>query len=227
MIIEINEWDDPVKFDYRELAQSVSGVIIRVQSGMDEDLAFQEHVAGFKEAGVPVAISAVVKGRNSIEMAREAEAFWYRGRDLRPTFWWLEVPQETMTEMNDGLVMYRFILKTLGAQRVGICTTLRLYEDLGITRKQFTGIWIKDLETDEKKMTKKSRRYDLYQGLLALKCAGYDGWLNRVWCLKEAEFDYFFGHKNRIPKYKDQWKLLTGTLAEKWEVWVDEALADD
>lgn len=209
MIIEINEWDDPENLDYQELAKTVKGVIIRVQDGLELDPTFHRHAAGFKQAGVPVAVSGVVTGRNAAEMAKEAEAFWYRGKDVRPTFWWLEMPEETMEAMKDGLAVYHFFLKALGAERIGICTTAWLSEELAIDRRKFQGTWIKDVDEFDCLDLEDLKSCDLHQGLTVGSCPGCEAWLNEVRILRHRGFSRYFGQENKIPQYMEQWQLLT------------------
>lgn len=80
---------------------------------------------------------------NSIEnMREEARSFYKAANKYKPTFYWLDVEEYTMDDMNAGVEAFRKELETLGAKNIGIYVGTYFMEDHSINVDKFDAIWI-------------------------------------------------------------------------------------
>ena len=153
-IIDVSAWQRPSDIDYDTLSKQISGVIVRIQSGSHTkrensatdknglDKAFKEHIEAFQKRNIPVAVYAYVTG-NSIEaMKEEARSFYKAAHPYQPTFYWLDVEEYTMDDMNAGVEAFRKELETLGAKNIGIYVGTYFMIDHSISTEQFDAVWI-------------------------------------------------------------------------------------
>src|SRR5699024_7208850 len=116
MIIDISHHQDPNKMDYNELSKQVKWVIIRTQYGSRTiDRHYKTHHKEFKARKVPTAAYAWVRGTSLNDMRVEARDFYNRTKDLNPTFWFLDVEEQSMNNMRAGISAYIDELRRLGA----------------------------------------------------------------------------------------------------------------
>lgn len=142
-ILDISEWQVPSAINYDVLAGQLSHVIIRIQYGSNYvDKHYKTHIAEFQKRGVPVAVYAWVRGVNIADMEQEATDFWNRAKEYNPTFWWLDLEEQTMEDMRSGANAFKNKLKALGAKRVGAYIAHHLYKKFNIDTAQFDGVWI-------------------------------------------------------------------------------------
>ncbi|WP_430609945.1 glycoside hydrolase family 25 protein [Enterococcus sp. DIV0876] len=197
IIIDISEWQVPSKIDYDRLAADIDAVIVRIQYGENYlDKHYQTHIEAFKKRQVPVVVYAWVRGISIADMQSEAKAFWERGRQFAPTFWWLDVEEQSMSDMRSGCEAYRQQLKTLGAMKVGAYIANHLYSTFQLQTDLFDGIWLPTYGKNTGYYTGSeptaSKNYHVHQYTSAGRRAGYQGPLdlNR---LVQGSFDFFFG----------------------------------
>lgn len=153
-IIDVSGWQRPSDIDYDTLSSNISGAIVRVQSGShtrkdnsasDEnglDKHYQTHIKEFQARGIPVAVYAYVTG-NSVEFMREeARSFYKASNPYKPTYYWLDVEDKTMDDMNAGVEAFRQELENLGVKNIGIYIGTYFMEEHQISVDKFTALWI-------------------------------------------------------------------------------------
>ncbi len=160
-IIDISGWQLPSDMDYDTISQNISGAIIRVQSGSqttkdntatDEngtDKAYKTHITEFQARGVPVAVYAYVTGDSIDSMEEEATTFYEAASPYNPTFYWLDVEEKTMDDMNAGVEAFRQKLADLGAENIGIYIGTYFMAEHSITTDNFDSVWIPTYGTDD------------------------------------------------------------------------------
>lgn len=142
-ILDISEWQVPSAINYDALAAELAHVIVRVQYGSNYvDKHYKTHIAEFQKRGVPVAVYAWVRGVNIADMEQEATDFYNRAKEFNPTFWWLDLEEQSMEDMRSGATAFKNKLKALGANKVGAYIANHLYKKINIDLDQFYGTWI-------------------------------------------------------------------------------------
>ena len=53
-------------------------------------------------------------------MENEAESFYKAASKYKPTYYWLDVEEKTMSDMNGGVEAFRAKLESLGVKNIGI-----------------------------------------------------------------------------------------------------------
>ena len=153
-IIDISGWQLPSEIDYDLLAQNVSGVIVRVHSGAQAkkenaatylngiDKSYETHIKEFQKRDLPVAVYAYVAAKDKKEMEKEAEEFYQASKKYKSTYYWLDVEEKTMGDMNAGVEAFRAKLESLGAKNIGIYIGTYFMEEHSISTDKFTALWI-------------------------------------------------------------------------------------
>ncbi|MBF0777369.1 glycoside hydrolase family 25 protein [Streptococcus cuniculi] len=153
-IIDVSGWQRPSDIDYDTLSSKISGAIIRVQSGShtkkdnsasDEnglDKHYQTHIKEFQARGIPVAVYAYVTGNSVESMKKEAKSFYEASYKFKPTYYWLDVEDKTMDDMNAGVEAFRQELEDLGVKNIGIYIGTYFMEEHQISVEKFTALWI-------------------------------------------------------------------------------------
>ncbi|HFI0336099.1 TPA: glycoside hydrolase family 25 protein [Streptococcus suis] len=153
-IIDVSAWQRPSEIDYDTLSQNISGAIVRIQSGSHTknentatvenglDKAYDTHIKEFQARNIPVAVYAYVTGNSIDSMKEEARSFYEAAHKYNPTFYWLDVEEHTMDDMNGGVEAFRKELESLGAKNIGIYVGTYFMEDHSINVDKFDAIWI-------------------------------------------------------------------------------------
>ncbi len=177
-IIDVSGWQLPSEIDYDTLSQNISGVIVRVQSGSHTtkdnnasdanglDKSYKTHIKEFQARGVPVAVYAYVTGNSIKSMEQEATSFYKAAYKYKPTFYWLDVEEKTMEDMNAGVEAFRAKLASLGAENIGIYIGTYFMEEHSISTDNFDSVWIPTYGTDSgyyNAAPKTDLDYDLHQ----------------------------------------------------------------
>ena len=177
-IIDLSGWQLPSDINYDVLAKNVSGAIIRVHSGAQAkkenaathlngiDKSYQRHIEEFQKRNIPVAVYAYVAGSNKKEMQKAAENFYKAASKYKPTYYWLDVEEKTMDDMNAGVEAFRAKLASLGAKNIGIYVGTYFLEEHSISTKKFTAIWIPTYGYNDgyyNTAPKTDLKYDLHQ----------------------------------------------------------------
>ncbi|MGQ7461768.1 glycoside hydrolase family 25 protein [Streptococcus suis] len=153
-IIDVSAWQRPSEIDYDTLSKNISGAIVRIQSGSHTknentasdknglDKSYDTHIKEFQARNIPVAVYAYVTGNSIENMKEEARSFYKAANKYNPTFYWLDVEEYTMDDMNAGVEAFRKELETLGAKNIGIYIGTYFMEDHSINVDKFDAIWI-------------------------------------------------------------------------------------
>jgi lysozyme len=161
-IIDISGWQLPEDIDYDVLTQYISAAIVRIQGGSGEyedngaahstgtgiDKSYKKHIQELQKRDVPVAVYAYVRGTSVEEMKEEAKTFFESASPYNPTFYWLDVEERTMSNMDKGVQAFLQELRDLGAKNVGIYVGTYFLEEHGITTDNFDAVWIPAYGTD-------------------------------------------------------------------------------
>ncbi|HFU4206149.1 TPA: glycoside hydrolase family 25 protein [Streptococcus suis] len=206
-VIDVSAWQRPSDIDYDTLSQNISGAIVRIQSGSHTtqdnlatdtngiDKAFETHITEFQKRDIPVAVYAYVTGNSIENMKEEARSFYNKSKKFKPTFYWLDVEEKTMADMNAGVEAFRKELETLGAKNIGIYIGTYFMEDHSINVDKFDALWIPTYGTDSGYYNAAPNTYldyDLHQYTSRgyLNGFGYHLDLNLITTLKEPNEVY-------------------------------------
>lgn len=131
-IIDLSGWQLPQDIDYDVLSNHISGAIVRVFGGSQIskdsnaassngiDKSFKTHIKELKKRDVPVAVYSYAQGTSVKEMKEEARIFYKNASPYKPTYYWIDVEEETMSNMEEGVQAFLAELKRLGAEKVGL-----------------------------------------------------------------------------------------------------------
>ena len=213
-IIDISGWQMPSQVDYDQMADNVSGVIVRVHSGAQAkkennatylngiDKAYETHIKEFQKRNIPVAVYAYVAASSKKEMEKEAKEFYEAASKYNPTYYWLDVEEKTMSDMNGGVEAFRSKLKDLGATNVGIYIGTYFILEHSIDTSKFDAIWIPTYGADNgyyDAAPETDLDYDLHQYTSQGWLPGFEYQLdlNQLSTLKDQKTTYqkLFGSK--------------------------------
>lgn len=153
-IIDVSGWQLPSDLDYDTLSANISGAIVRVFGGSQItadnnaayttgiDKSFKTHITEFQKRDVPVAVYSYALGRNVEEMKEEAQIFYENASPYNPTYYWIDVEEATMKDMDKGVEAFRQELKNLGAKNVGIYIGTYFMTEQSISVDNFDAVWI-------------------------------------------------------------------------------------
>ena len=159
-IIDVSGWQLPEEIDYDTLSHNISGAIVRVYGGSQItahnnaafttgiDKSFKKHIKEFQKRDVPVAVYSYALGRSAKEMREEARAFYKNAAPFNPTYYWIDVEEVTMKDMNKGVKAFREELKKLGAENVGLYIGTYFMAEQEISTKGFDANWIPTYGSD-------------------------------------------------------------------------------
>lgn len=159
-IIDVSGWQLPEEIDYDTLSHNISGAIVRVYGGSQItahnnaafttgiDKSFKKHIKEFQKRDAPVAVYSYALGRSAKEMREEARAFYKNAAPFNPTYYWIDVEEVTMKDMNKGVKAFREELKKLGAENVGLYIGTYFMAEQEISTKGFDAIWIPTYGSD-------------------------------------------------------------------------------
>lgn len=195
MIIDISHHQNPTNIDYNKLSNQVDLVIIRTQYGSKLiDKHYKTHYKEFKKRGVPTAAYAWVRGISIEDMKKEAIDFYNRTKDLEPSFWFLDVEEESMSDMRSGVSAYIGMLRKLGAEKVGIYVGHHLYEKFNLNLEEVDAIWIPHYgRNDGTPNSKPNYTCDIHQYTSKGRLDGYDGDLDLNRLTGSKSLEYFTG----------------------------------
>ena len=228
IILDISEWQTPASINYDKLAKAVDGVIVRVQYGSNYiDKHYKTHISNFQKRGVPVAVYAWVRGSSYSDMETEAKDFYNRAKTYNPTFWWLDVEEQSMGDMRGGCEKYRAKLKALGAKKVGAYVANHLFSKFNLDISKYDGLWVPTYGVNNGQYNGSNptatSNYNIHQYTSVGRLDGYNGSLdlNR---LAKGSFETFFGGKAASTGKKDWSKDYFTTNPKKVELLKDDVL---
>ncbi|SHN87470.1 glycoside hydrolase family 25 protein [Desulfitobacterium chlororespirans] len=194
-IVDISEWQVPSAINYDTFARQLSMAIVRVQYGAGyQDKYFKTHITELQKRGVPVAVYAWVRGKTIAEMEAEATAFYTRAKEFNPTFWWLDVEEQSMADMRAGVSAYQRKLRALGAGKVGAYIAHHLYNQFNINVAEFDAVWIPHYgHNDGTRNSKPSYPCDIHQYTDKGSLPGYNGSLDLNAIISDKDISFFTG----------------------------------
>ena len=129
-IIDLSGWQLPQDIDYDVLSNHISGAIVRVFGGSQiskdsnaassngVDKSFKTHIKELKKRDVPVAVYSYAQGTSVKEMKEEARIFYKNASPYKPTYYWIDVEEETMSNMEQGVQAFLAELKRLELKKL-------------------------------------------------------------------------------------------------------------
>lgn len=153
-IIDVSGWQLPSEIDYDTLSSNISAAIVRVYGGSQIsknnaaayttgiDKSYQTHMKEFQARDIPVAVYAYALGASEAEMREEARDFYKAASPYNPTYYWVDIEEQTMTNMNKGVAAFRDELRKLGAKKVGIYIGTYFMAEQNISVDGFDAVWI-------------------------------------------------------------------------------------
>ncbi|MGS4870877.1 glycoside hydrolase family 25 protein [Streptococcus sp. Z556] len=203
-IIDVSGWQRPEEINYDTLSQNISGVIVRVHNGAQHtekndaayangiDKAYKSHVTEFQKRNVPVGVYAYLASPSKEEMEKAAEVFYNAASPYNPSYYWLDVEEKTMSDMNEGVEAFRAKLESLGAKNIGIYIGVYFMQEHSINTEKFSAVWIPSYGTDSgyfETTPNTDLDYDLHQYTSKGRIAGFEHHLdiNLISTLKEKE----------------------------------------
>lgn len=206
-IIDVSGWQLPNEIDYDTLSQNISGAIVRVYGGSQIskdsnaayttgiDKSFKTHIKEFQKRNVPVAAYSYALGKSVKEMKNEARTFYENASPYKPTFYWIDVEEATMSDMNKGVQAFLSELKRLGAEKVGIYIGTYFMTEQEISVDGFDAVWIPAYGSDSgyyDAAPQTDLDYDLHQYTSQGYLGGFDSALdlNQIAVTKDRKETY-------------------------------------
>lgn len=206
-IIDVSGWQLPNEIDYDTLSQNISGAIVRVYGGSQIskdsnaayttgiDKSFKKHIKEFQKRNVPVAVYSYALGKSVKEMKNEARTFYENASPYKPTFYWIDVEEATMSDMNKGVQAFLSELKRLGAEKVGIYIGTYFMTEQEISVDGFDAVWIPTYGSDSgyyDAAPQTDLDYDLHQYTSQGYLGGFDSALdlNQIAVTKDRKETY-------------------------------------
>lgn len=206
-IIDVSGWQLPNEIDYDTLSQNISGAIVRVYGGSQIskdsnaayttgiDKSFKKHIKEFQKRNVPVAVYSYALGKSVKEMKNEARTFYENASPYKPTFYWIDVEEATMSDMNKGVQAFLSELKRLGAEKVGIYIGTYFMTEQEISVDGFGAVWIPAYGSDSgyyDAAPQTDLDYDLHQYTSQGYLGGFDSALdlNQIAVTKDRKETY-------------------------------------
>jgi len=228
MIIDISHHQNPSKINYDKLAKQVKLVIIRTQYGSRTiDRHYKTHHREFQKRGIPTACYAWVRGVSIDDMKVEAIDFYQRTKEFNPTFWFLDVEEESMKDMRAGVSTYVRALKNCGAKKVGIYVGHHLYKKFNLNMNEVDAVWIPHYGRNDGSLNSKpSYPCDIHQYTDKGRLDGYSGYLdlNRLTGTKPLEF--FTGREKEEEKKEIKTDIPSNWAKEAWEWGIENGITD-
>lgn len=195
VILDLSEFQLPSAINYDQLAKQVDLAIIRTQYGsLHIDSVFKTHHQEFKKRGVPTAAYAWVRGVNISDMQKEATDFYNRTKEFNPTFWFLDVEEQSMGDMRSGVSSYVHKLRELGAKKVGIYVANHLYKQFNLNLSEVDAVWIPSYGVNNGQPSRKPDfPSDVWQYTSVGRLSGYSGNLDLSNLDGNKGLDYFTG----------------------------------
>lgn len=208
-IVDISHHQDPSKINYDKLAKQLDWAIVRTQYGSRLiDRHYKTHHAELRKRGVPTAAYAWVRGVSISDMEVEATDFYNRTKDIKPTFWFLDVEEKSMNDMRAGVSAYIQKLRKLGAKKIGVYVGHHLYEQFDLDLSEADAVWIPHYGRNDGTVNSKPKYpCDLHQYTSTGRLDGYSGNLDLNRIISDKPLSYFTDGEqssNKPPAKKDK-----------------------
>lgn len=199
-MVDISEWQPPASINYDAFASGLKLAIIRTQYGSDYiDKHYKTHHIELKRRGVPTNAYAWVRGSSVSDMRTEATDFFNRTKEFNPEVWWLDVEEQSMTDMRSGITAYAERLRELGAKKVGLYIANHLYGSFNLDTTIFDAVWIPHYGSNNGvPNSTPNYRCDLHQFTSNGKLAGYGGVLDLNQLTGSLGLGFFTGEETYV-----------------------------
>ncbi|WAA10342.1 LysM peptidoglycan-binding domain-containing protein [Fervidibacillus albus] len=228
-IVDLSHHQHPSLIDYDKLAKQLDFAIIRTQYGSKTiDKYYKTHHAELRKRGVPTAAYAWVRGVSILDMQVEAKDFYNRTKDINPTFWFLDVEEESMKDMRNGVSAYVKKLRELGAKKVGIYIAHHLYKKFNLKLDEADAVWIPRYGANNGKPDlKPDYPCDLHQYTSKGRLDGYNGNLDLNQLIGTKPLSFFNGAEEvKVETSKNEYVVKKGDtlshIAKKYDTTVNE-----
>ena len=134
-----------------------------------------------KKRDVPVAVYSYAQGASVKEMKEEARIFYKNASPYKPTYYWIDVEEETMPNMEEGVQAFLAELKRLGADKVGLYIGAYFMLEQEVSTRNFDAVWIPAYGTDSgyyETLPNTDIDYDLHQYTSQGSLPGFDNILD-------------------------------------------------
>src|SRR5690606_10243455 len=150
-------------------------------------------------------------------MQIEAQDFYERTKDLNPTFWFLDVEEESMKDMRGGAKAYVKKLRELGAEKVGVYIAHHLYDKFNLDMSDFDAVWIPHYGKNDGTVNSKPKfKCDIHQYTSVGRLPGYSGNLDLNRIISDKKLEFFTGKVKQKEKAKPKANLVVdGYLGPK------------
>ncbi|MDR2977767.1 MAG: hypothetical protein LBV19_10855 [Streptococcaceae bacterium] len=208
-VVDLSAFQSYKSVDYAALAKNISGAVVRVQDGVKaaksptvnadgSDPAFKYHITGLQAQGIPVAVYAFANAASTAAMKEEAKAFYERAKAYKPTYWWVDVESESMTDLNAGVEAFRAELASLGVKNIGIYSRDNFLTDNHIDSSKFDAMWLAFYgAVNDGSYTKleTKRVFQMQQYTDKGKLSGYPSALDLNRVISQADYEKIFLEK--------------------------------
>ena len=180
-IIDLSGWQLPQDIDYDVFGGSQISKDSNAASSNGVDKSFKTHIKELKKRDVPVAVYSYAQGTSVKEMKEEARIFYKNASPYKPTYYWIDVEEETMSNMDQGVQAFLAELKRLGAENVGLYIGAYFMLEQEVSTKNFDAVWIPAYGTDSgyyEALPNTEIDYDLHQYTSQGSLPGFDNILD-------------------------------------------------
>lgn len=140
-IVDLSHHQNPSNIDYDVFASQLDLAIIRTQYGSNLiDKYYLIHHEELRRRGVPTHSYAWVRGTSISDMEKEAVDFFDRSQALNPYFFWLDIEEESMKDMRNGIKAYVAKLRSFGVSRIGAYVAHK--NPYNIDLSDFDALWV-------------------------------------------------------------------------------------
>ena len=193
-IIDLSGWQLPQDIDYDVLSNHISGAIVRVFGGSQiskdsnaassngVDKSFKTHIKELKKRDVPSCRLFLRSG--CFCQGDEGGGSYFSTKNAspyKPTYYWIDVEEETMPNMEEGVQAFLAELKRLGADKVGLYIGAYFMLEQEVSTRNFDAVWIPAYGTDSgyyETLPNTDIDYDLHQYTSQGSLPGFDNILD-------------------------------------------------
>lgn len=191
--------------------------IVRVQYGSRlEDKHYKTHIKNFKQNNVPIGVYAWVRGVSNNDMRKEARDFFKRASSQNPQFYVLDIEEQSMKNMREGISNYLNELRKYTGKKIGAYISHHQYEKFNIDTSKFDFIWIPHYGKNDGTINS-TPRYNchLHQYTDKGKLKGYNGYLDLNRRIGK-KLEFFLDTYNPIEVKKSNYQIAQEVLNGKW-----------
>jgi GH25 family lysozyme M1 (1,4-beta-N-acetylmuramidase) len=145
-------------------------------------------------------------------MEVEATDFYNRTKQFNPTFWFLDVQEQSTKNMRSGVKAFAKKLRSLGAKKVGVYIAHHLYTKFNLDMRDFDAVCIPHYGSNNGKPTSKPKfNCDLHQYTDCGRLNGYSANLDLNQIINNKSLSYFTDGK-QAPKKSSNKKKSTSKV---------------